>query len=439
MKHLILLLTLLLPLSVWAAEPTLLVDSRLTPKNQVLVGGIVTLEVDLLVDTWFTSAPQLPKLELPGAVVSAPSSQATHLTQKRDGKTFFGLRFTYRITPQQAQTFDIPALSVQVQPGQGSKPQTVQTQAQKFSAVQPVGANDQEHVLVAEQVTYTQTIVRSHKPLRVGDSISRQLSVRAKGAQAMLIPAPELAEVNGLKQYVQTPNIQPMDNGRGDITGGIRTDTITYVVSEQGNYTLPAIELKWWDQAGQPQIASIPKVTFKAQGESGYSGPFSISEDLRQLGQNTQLHIARHWLLLSALILLAALIGYFGRTYWNRGLQLFLQRRAARQQAWRDSPDFAWQQLQARLNDQTLAASELYRWVKRSADADTLQGASKNLPSHLRNQLLILLKASYSANKTALARASAQKQTLTKLRELFKHSRTAPPAVGTLKPLNPKH
>lgn len=438
MKYLILLLSLL-SLSVWSAEPTLLVDSRLTPKQQVLVGGTVTLEVDLLVDTWFTSAPQLPKLELPGAVVSAPSSQATHLTQKRDGKTFFGLRFTYRITPQQAQTFDIPALSIQVQPGQGSKPQTVQTQAQKFSAVQPVGANDQEHVLVAEQVTYTQTIVRSHDPLRVGDSVSRQLSVRAEGAQAMLIPAPELAEVNGLKQYAQTPDIRPMDNGRGDITGGIRNDTITYVVSEQGNYTLPAIELKWWDQAGQPQIASIPKVTFKAQGESGYSAPFSIAEDLRQLGQNTQLHIARHWLLLSVLIVLAALIGYFGRAYWHRGWQFFLQRRAARQQAWRDSPDFAWQQLQACLNDQTLPVSELYRWVKRSADADTLQGAAKNLPSHLGNQLLIFLKASYSTDKTALSRASEQKKTLTKIRELFKDIRTAPPATGTLKPLNPKH
>ncbi|WP_051120928.1 hypothetical protein [Pseudomonas sp. S9] len=156
MKRLILLLALLLPWPALADEPSVLVDSRLVPEAQVLVGGTINLEVDLLVDTWFTSAPQLPKLELPGAVVSAPSSEATHLTQRRQGKTFFGLRFTYRITPQQAQTFDIPALSIQLQPGQGSKPQTVQTQAQSFNAVQPVGASHDKHVLVAKEVTFTQ-------------------------------------------------------------------------------------------------------------------------------------------------------------------------------------------------------------------------------------------------------------------------------------------
>ncbi|WP_410963904.1 hypothetical protein, partial [Salmonella sp. ZJHZ20_0162] len=84
-----------------------------------------------------------------------------------------------------------------------------------------------------------------------------QLSIRALDAQALLIPAPEAAEIEGLKRYVQTPEIQPLDDGRGGVTGGLRNDTLTYVVSEPGNYTLPAIELKWWDQAGQQQTASV--------------------------------------------------------------------------------------------------------------------------------------------------------------------------------------
>ncbi|WP_339487544.1 hypothetical protein [Pseudomonas sp. EL_65y_Pfl2_R95] len=439
MKRLILLLALLLPWPVLAAEPTVIVDSRLVPDKQVLVGGLMTLEVDLLVDTWFTNAPQLPKLELPGAVVSAPSSEATHLTQKRDGKTLFGLRFSYRITPQQAQSFDIPALSIEVQPGQGTQPQTVQTQPQRFNAVQPVGASNEEHALVAESVEYSQNIVRSHDPLRVGDTISRQLSVRATGAQAMLIPAPKLAEVDGLKHYLQTPDIQPIDNGRGDITGGQRSDTIAYVVSKPGKYTLPAMELKWWDQAGQAQTASVEKVIFEAKAGSGYNAPFSIAEDLRELGQNSRVHIARHWLLLTSLIVLIALLSYFARPYWGRGVSYLRQRRAARKQAWHNSPDYAWQQLQAHLNDESPPLTELYRWLKRSANTDTFQGASWQLPSHLNDQLLTFLKSSYADDKTALARASEQKQILAQCRHLFKENAATAPISGALKPLNPKH
>ncbi|SNR81604.1 BatD family protein [Pseudomonas segetis] len=439
MKRLILLLVLLLPWPALADEPSVLVDSRLVPEAQVLVGGTINLEVDLLVDTWFTSAPQLPKLELPGAIVSAPSSEATHLTQRRQGKTFFGLRFTYRITPQQAQTFDIPALSIQLQPGQGSKPQTVQTQAQSFNAVQPVGASHDKHVLVAKEVTFTQNIVRSHDPLRVGDSISRQLNIRAIDAQALLIPAPEAAEIEGLKHYVQTPEIQPLDDGRGGITGGIRNDTLTYVVSEPGNYTLPAIELKWWNQAGQQQTASVPKVSFKAQGQSSYSGPFSISEDLRQLGRNTRVHIARHWLLLSGLTLFAVAMVYFGRPYWQRGWQSFLRKRAARRQAWLDSPDYAWQQLLARLNDQTLPLDELYRWLKRDTDENTFIGATEDLPSHLREQLLTFLNDRYALNPSPLAGVSERKKVLSEIRKLLKQRRSPASVTGQLKPLNPTH
>ncbi|MFI8481691.1 hypothetical protein ACIGCM_14100 [Pseudomonas sp. NPDC078700] len=439
MKHLILLLSLLLPWPVLAAEPTVLVDSRLVPDKQVLVGGTIKYQVDVLVDTWLTSAPQLPPLKLPGAIVSEPSSEATNLTQQRQGKTFFGLRFNYQITPQQAQKFDIPALSFQIQPGQASQPQQVQTQALSFSAAQPAGTPDGGHALIAESLEYSQTLVRSHDPLRVGDSISRQLSVRAVGAQAMLIPTPQHNEIEGLKQYVQTPDIQPLGNGRGDITGGMRNDTLTYVVSEPGNYTLPALELKWWDQTGQAHTASVPEVSFKAQAQNAYSGPFSISEDLRKLGQNTQLHIARHWLLLTGLLLCAALLGFFGRPYWQRGLQLFKQQRAARQQAWQASPEYAWRQLKAKLNDQSVPYNELYIWLKRSANVGTVQDACEQLPSHLSNPLLTLINKPYAPAKTALDSAAEQKQLLIKVRAEFNKSQSSALTDGALKPLNPEH
>jgi hypothetical protein len=116
-----LLLTLwLLCLPALAADPEVRVAQRLVPEGAIMVGGTVSLEIDLLVDTWFTDAPVLPALDLPGAVVSPPTGEAQHLNQDIDGKRFFGLRYSYRITPQAARHFDIPALAFQVQPGPAS-------------------------------------------------------------------------------------------------------------------------------------------------------------------------------------------------------------------------------------------------------------------------------------------------------------------------------
>lgn len=438
MKYLILLLTLYLPWTMATAEPSVLVDSRLVPKNQVLVGGTVMFEVDVLVDTWFTSSPQLPKLEIPGAVVSVPDSQATHLTQQRDGKTFFGIRFTYRITPQQAQAFNIAPLDIQVEAGQGSAPVTVQTQAQSFTATKPVGARNDEHALVAEDLHYKQEIVRSHDPLRVGDSVSRQLSVRAVGAQAMLIPAPQIDDVDGLKQYAQTPDIKGLDDGRGDISGGLRNDTLVYVVKKPGEYTLPALDLKWWDLNGQPHTAKVPEVRFKAEAGSDYNAPFSIRDDLRQLGQNSQLHIARHWLLLVGLAVFVALAVVFGRPYWQRSKQQFLQRRETRRQAWLASPEYAWRQLQNKLNDQSVPYDALYLWLKRSVNANTVQGVSELLPLQFREPLLALIQSEYVTPKGALQSAAAQKELLLSVRKELNKKQTPALIAGELKPLNPR-
>ena len=107
MRWLALLLALVATLAA-AAEPEVRVRTRLAQADSPMVGGTLELQVDLLVDTWFSSPPQLQKLELEGALDSAPSSEATHLTEQIDGRKFFGLRFVYRISPQRAQRFDIP-------------------------------------------------------------------------------------------------------------------------------------------------------------------------------------------------------------------------------------------------------------------------------------------------------------------------------------------
>ncbi|SDJ39916.1 Oxygen tolerance [Pseudomonas delhiensis] len=437
MKRLLLCLLLALPVPALADEPLVKVRSQLLPGDSVLVGGTLSLQLDLLVDTWFSAAPQLPKLALDGAVVSVPSGEATHLTEQIDGKPFFGLRYSYQITPQQARAFDIPALAIQVRPGQGSGPLTVHSQPLHFTAREPAGGEAGAQRLVARQLDFSQVLEQSHKPLRVGDSVTRRLHVRAEGAQAMLIPAPAFAEVDGLRRYVQTPTVKPMGDGRGGVDGGEREDAATYVVGEAGRFSLPAIELRWWDATtGEQKSATVPALDLEARGAAGYQAPFSITEDLRRLGQKAQVHIAGHWLLIGlALVLLAALA--FAGQHWGAPLVgQWRSWRQRRQQAWLDSAEYAWRQVRPQLEGSPPQLGALYLWLRRRTGCHEMSSAFGRLPEPTVDYLLAFFRTRYGREHRADTPEALLKALPGLPKAVAEHDEPAP-AHHSLKPLNP--
>lgn len=438
MKRLVLCMLLLVPLLVQAAQPQVKVRARLVPADSVMVGGTLDLQVDLLVDTWFSSAPRLPDLKLEGAVVSQASSEATHLNEKIDGTPFFGLRFTYQITPQQARSFEIPALDIQVEPGQGSGLVSVQTSAQHFVARQPAGAADGEgQRLVAQQVEFTQTLTSSHQPLRVGDSVVRQLKVKATGAQAMLIPPPLFVEIDGLKRYVQSPTVAPLSDGRGGISGGSREDGVSYVIGQAGKFELPAIELHWWDAAsGEARTSSVPALTVEASAAASYRAPFSITDDLRALGQKTQVRIARHWLLLLIGLVAVGGLAYAARSRGADWLLAWKRWREARRQAWLDSPEYAWQQVRGQLESSPAQLSALYLWTRRMSGCRQMRNYFNDISATAGKPLLVFFRSRYGRERSE-DKTQELVGNLPALHEAASQRSHAASGSRGLKPLNP--
>ncbi|PKA72655.1 oxygen tolerance protein BatD [Pseudomonas baetica] len=424
-----LLLFSLLSLNAFATEPQLQVQAHLQPAEGAMVGGLIELQIDVLTDTWFTSAATLPDLKLDGALVMPPDGQAQHLNQTIDGQSFSGLRYSYLITPNVARRFDIPALTVLATPGQATREISAQSQPVQFSAAQPPGFKPGETPLIASGLRFTQSITHSASPLKVGDSLTRQLTLQADGALAMALPIPTLGDVPGLSRYTKTPQVTSLDDGRGDILGGQRIDSVTYRIDKAGSHTLPAIDVKWWDASTrQSRTAQVPAVTFEAMTSSAYKPVFSISEDLKQLGQN-RLHFSTHrlwWLSLFAAVVGAA---YLLRPALIRARKNRQARRQAQQRAWQQSPAFAWQQIDAQLQARPPQLSALYLWLRRSRLGLKLVDAGPRLQGLLRG---------------LYGRQPSTEQTLVQLRESLStlHSQAeqqqAKPAPA-LRPLNPVH
>ncbi|WP_243055230.1 BatD family protein [Pseudomonas sp. BP01] len=433
------LLLLLLPAWLLAAEPEVRIEQRLVPAGEVLAGATVELQIDLLVDTWFTDAPQLAALSLPGAVVSPPSSEAEHLNRQFDGKPFFGLRFRYRVTPQNPGRFQIPALTFTVHPGQASVPVTLSSQPLAFTAK---GAPAQsgapaDQVLVANDVTFTQVVTRSHDPLRQGDTITRKLRVVAQGTEAMLLPATPMAEVDGLKRYVAAPNVKPLTDGRGGTTGGVREDTVSYVVSTPGHYRLPAIELRWRDAtSAELHTLSVPAVDIEAT-QGGYQAPFSITDDLRELGQRGRVTIAGHWLGLAAAVLLLAGLGWVLRAKGTSALGHWRAWRAQRRQRWLDSAEYAWRQARQQCTDQPPRLDGLYLWARRATGATTLCSLAELFPRASDNRLPAFFSARYSRSTPGTPTVDLEQLLPRQTRRQIQQHQVKKPRRHGLKPLNP--
>lgn len=413
-----------------AAEPDLRVQTHLQPASSVMVGSLVELQLDVLTDSWFTSAATLPDLKLPGALVLPPDGHAEHINQTLDGKSFNGMRYTYRITPNLAQGFDIPPLTVQAQPGQASALLSAQSQPLHFTAAQPPGFKPGEAVLVAQGLRFTQKIVNSATPLKVGDSVTRQLTLQADNAMAMALPAPAMGDISGLSRYPKSPQISNLDDGRGNFNGGQRIDTATYRVDTAGHYSLPAIELKWWDASSQQTCtAQVPAVTFEAAANSAYKPVFSIADDLKKLGQQSRVRLSGHWLGLSALLMMVALFVWFARPFVHRAYLAAQARRHARHAAWLESADYAWRQIPRQIDSKPAQLSALYLWLRRSHLGLKL--------SALNPRLQVLLRACYGRAPTEEQALSDLKGSLATLRSQAEQRHTK--AASALRPLNPAH
>ena len=424
------LLLCLLTTPTQAAEPQLQVHARLQPADSVMVGALLELQLDVLTDSWFTEAPTLPDLKVPGALVLTPDGHAEHINQTLDGKSYNGMRYRYRITPNQARVFDIPALTVHATPGQASAPLSARSQPLHFTATQPPGFKPGEAMLVAQGLRFTQTVSHTASPLKVGDSVIRQLTLQADNAMAMALPIPSLVDVDGLSRYPQPPQITTRDDGRGNFTGGQRIDTASYRIDTEGRYTLPVIELQWWDASTQQaRTAQVPSVTFDAVANNAYKPVFSLAQDLKTLGQQSRVHLSGHWLVLLASGLLLALLVIWLRPFVLRACLAVKKRRRDRDAAWRQSADYAWRQIPRQIEARPAQLSALYLWLKRSRLGLKLGDLSPRLRG--------LLRACYGREPTEDQALLQLRQPLATLHSQADRHHAV--ARSALRPLNPVH
>lgn len=238
-----------------------LLDGRGEVANQLKIyqSEPVRLALDIYSPTWFAKAPQVADFAVTGALVVRSETFATNFTRRHKGHSYTVQRREYTLFPQRPGRFVVPSAGIEIhvaRPG-STQPQRHQVRSNALLfQVQPLPqpprsrAVSDQRALAASQVDVQQRIVKADRPLYPGDAVQRRITVTANGSMSMLIPALHWPHLHGTRQQSELPLLDDTYN-RGNMIG-VRTENRSYTFTAPGQYTLPELQLHWWD-SGQKQ------------------------------------------------------------------------------------------------------------------------------------------------------------------------------------------
>lgn len=327
----------------WAQAP--FVRAKLQPAKGIIVGQPVSLVVSVLVPNYFTGSPDFPEFEIENAIVVLPQDRPQNTNEQIGGITYAGITETYTIYPQQPGDFRLPPAHVTVTYA-STPPKTtiavVPLPSLDFHADVPPAAKYLDYFLPTTQLVMQQKWSSPLKNLRAGDSIERTIVVTATRMQAMLIPPLPFDAPSGIRLYQEEPVVQDKKTDRGEFLYGRREQSTEYLIQKAGEYTLPAIELTWWNLSTDRLVkATLPAVHFTAAENPNYVSELPPEpEPVAIAPPKQQSFWARYKLWIRVIIpcfVVCLLLSWMGWRYMPRmcrGLKAWQQRRAHSEKAY---------------------------------------------------------------------------------------------------------
>ncbi|MBN4053639.1 BatD family protein [Haliea sp. AH-315-K21] len=135
------------------------------------------------------------------------------------------------------------------------------SQAHQITVLPVPGSFPSPNWLPSSNVTISESWSRPLEDMRIGDSVVRTIQLDAEGIFASMLVNLNFTSDSRLRYY-------PAEAQQIDITenAGVRsghTQNITLVATEAGKFTLPAVEIPWWNTlTDRLEYASLPSQDF---------------------------------------------------------------------------------------------------------------------------------------------------------------------------------
>ncbi len=217
-------------------------------KRTVYVQQPFRITVRVLTKTWYTAPLDFDNIQIPNSFI-LPFDRTFSSMFTVGNVQYAGLEFYYIVFPYKAGTFTIPPIHiVATTPPEGSSESrkvTLTTAPQKIIVKDVPPSLKKESWFVAKDVSISESWNKPMNNIKVGDVITRTITINAKGTLPQFIP--EIAKEKPAWASIYPDEAELDDTRDENDANGRRIESITYLLEKAGKYQVPQIKVTWWN------------------------------------------------------------------------------------------------------------------------------------------------------------------------------------------------
>lgn len=344
------------PASAAVAHGSPIVRVTVTPE-EVSVGAPVTLQVTVLAPTWFPRPPRYPSFELANTITRLPPDSSYPTNERIGGESWSGIIRRYQVYPLVSASYRLTGrtMTVTYAHPQSFRPDTVEVEVPdiEFRAVVPAGARSLDPYLAGASLRLEREIEGDLASLQAGDALVVQHTAVLDGMPAIFLPAiTGPIEIPGVSVYRDEPTVEDAPGGGGRAR---RSERLTLVFESGGDFTVPGIELRWWNtRSEEVERASVPAFNVSV------AGPVATADgEARSAAGSAHISLATIMSVVAGLAVGMVLLARWVPGLWRRW--------RAGQQRRRESEAYAFARLRTALRsgDQRAAHHAWLTWLAR--------------------------------------------------------------------------
>jgi len=286
--------------------------------NQAQIGQINELKLEVEVDTTTPFLQQqviltvrlihginlsegvLPDPEVSGVEIYKLGEDEGYQIQQ-NGRRLGVIERRYALLPQQSGTIEIPSIlfrgrsQERTRNGLGglfgspfNQGRQIQTRSKAISLEVKPHPQRQSGIpwLPASSLTLDAEWSQQQTQFRVGEPITRTLTLQAHGLSANQLPELSLDPQASFKVYPDQPQLETSTDKHGVI--GTRIEKYAIVPTQAGRFTLPAISLTWWNSKQKIlEVIKLPAETIEVQAATLESTTTSSHTSISGIDQQT--------------------------------------------------------------------------------------------------------------------------------------------------------
>ena len=257
----------------------------------------------------------------------------------------------------------------------------------------------------AESVKLKEVWSDNSRQTKVGEPLTRTLTLSVQGATVDQLP--ELASqaaIDGIKTYPDQPVLK--EDKQSDGLTAIREEKVAYIPSKPGEYTLPALEISWFNtKTQQVEKASLPSLKIKALASGEQAQPVEPTPSVQnsaplqtEAASTENLAEMHFWQALSAFLALGWLLTVAGFV-WRKPKKAepaeIVSVQPAESAMEKNLKHACWE------SNPNAAKQALLQWGKAHFGADSLTTIAGLCPEALSDEIEVLNQHLYSGQHQA--------------------------------------